>query len=113
MSAELGGREVTEVAVSHAVDVDARTGAASVRIDVPCTPGRGGFGPSLALVYAGSGLGSPFGLGWNLSGLPAIGIDVRRREKTINRRGYPKDFSWSNGDSLRLCSAVSWVGSAQ
>lgn len=55
-----------------------RASARPVRIDVPCTPGRSGFGPALALVYGGAS-NSPFGIGWSLSGLPAIGIDVRHR----------------------------------
>lgn len=50
-----------------------------MRIEVPCTPGRGGFGPTLSLEYSVAGTASPFGRGWNLTGSPAIGIDLRRR----------------------------------
>ena len=74
----LGGREISTVGVGHAIDVDLRTGAASVRIDVPCSSGRNGFGPRLALAHGGSA-GSPFGIGWSLAAVPAVGIDVWRQ----------------------------------
>ena len=49
------------------------TGTGSMSVPIATSPGRGGFGPQLALSYdSGSGNG-PFGLGWHLS-LPAISI---------------------------------------
>src|SRR5690554_1391623 len=42
------------------------TGAATVSIPLPASPGRGGFGLQLSLLYnSGTGNG-PFGLGWSL-----------------------------------------------
>ncbi|HLN64432.1 MAG TPA: SpvB/TcaC N-terminal domain-containing protein, partial [Symbiobacteriaceae bacterium] len=47
------------------------TGTVSLRVPIPTSPGRTGFGPALSLSYdSGSGQG-PFGLGWSLA-LPAI-----------------------------------------
>jgi len=55
------------------------TGSASFSIPLPASPGRGGFGPQLALNYdSGSGNG-PFGFGWNL-GLSAI---TRKTDKGL------------------------------
>jgi RHS repeat-associated protein len=55
------------------------TGTGSTSVPVACSPGRGGFGPSLALSY-GSGQGNgPWGLGWML-GVPAIS---RKTEKGL------------------------------
>ena len=43
------------------------TGTGSLRIPIPTSPGRAGFGPQLSLSYdSGSGNG-PFGVGWTLS----------------------------------------------
>ena len=67
--------------LQHGVDVDRLTGGASVHIEVRLSPGRDGFGPQLALHYAGGG-NSPFGRGWTLTGLPAISVDTRRRLPT-------------------------------
>lgn len=71
------GRSPEELHLEHAVNVDVQTGAANVSVPVPAPSGRAGMGPSLALVYSSTGVGSQFGVGWNLSGLPAIGIDTR------------------------------------
>ncbi|NVB39974.1 toxin [Pseudenhygromyxa sp. WMMC2535] len=55
------------------------TGSGSMSVPIACSPGRGGFGPELALRY-GSGQGNgPFGLGW-LLGVPAIS---RKTEKGL------------------------------
>jgi RHS repeat-associated protein len=57
------------------------TGGGSVTVPIASSPGRSGFGPSLALGYdSGSGNG-PFGFGWTL-GLPAI---TRKTDKGIPR----------------------------
>ena len=56
-------------------------GTGRITVPLPLTPGRGGFGPQLALEYdSGSGNG-PFGLGWQLS-LPSI---TRRTDRGIPR----------------------------
>ncbi len=47
------------------------TGTSSLSIPIATTPGRGGFGPELALSYDSSAGNGAFGLGWRLS-LPAI-----------------------------------------
>ncbi|PRQ09355.1 SpvB/TcaC N-terminal domain-containing protein [Enhygromyxa salina] len=55
------------------------TGTGSTSVPVATSPGRGGFGPSLALSY-GSGQGNgPLGLGWSL-GVPTIS---RKTEKGL------------------------------
>jgi RHS repeat-associated protein len=57
------------------------TGSATMSVPIFASPGRSGFGPSLALSYdSGSGNG-PFGLGWSLS-IPAI---TRKTEKGLPR----------------------------
>jgi RHS repeat-associated protein len=55
------------------------TGTGSLRVPLPVTSGRSGFGPQLSLNYdSGSGNGI-FGIGWSLS-LPSI---VRRTDKGL------------------------------
>jgi len=57
------------------------TGTAGFSVPIFTSPGRGGFGPRLALAYD-SGVGNgPFGFGWSL-GLPAI---TRKTEKGLPR----------------------------
>ncbi|MGN6109657.1 MAG: SpvB/TcaC N-terminal domain-containing protein, partial [Kofleriaceae bacterium] len=74
-----GGRSINDLSVGHAVSVDARTGAAGLRVPIPCPTGRGGAGPQLALTYSSSAGSTAFGLGWTLAGLPAISIDTHKR----------------------------------
>ncbi|MEV4643246.1 SpvB/TcaC N-terminal domain-containing protein [Actinoplanes sp. NPDC049548] len=63
--------------IGETFTADPATGVASIRVPIAVGPGRGGFGPNLALSYGfGSGNG-PFGLGWHLS-MPSI---TRRTEK--------------------------------
>src|SRR5689334_1801320 len=55
------------------------TGTGSMSVPIATSPGRGGFGPQLALSYdSGAGNGS-FGLGWNLS-MPTI---TRKTDKGL------------------------------
>ncbi len=49
------------------------TGTGSMSVPIATSPGRGGFGPQLALSYDSGAGNGPFGLGWHLS-LPAISI---------------------------------------
>jgi hypothetical protein len=51
--------------IGETFGTDPFTGTASMAVPVATSPGRGGFGPSLALSY-GSGQGNgPFGIGWS------------------------------------------------
>ncbi len=50
-------------------------------VPIATSPGRGGFGPQLALSYDSSAGNSPFGLGWSLS-LPSI---TRKTDKGLPR----------------------------
>jgi RHS repeat-associated protein len=43
------------------------TGTASMSVPVPTSPGRSGFGPTLALSYDSGAGNGPFGFGWTLS----------------------------------------------
>jgi RHS repeat-associated protein len=53
--------------INEKVDVDLATGAASLSVPLPASPGRQQLGPDLSLRY-GSGSGNgPFGLGWRVS----------------------------------------------
>ena len=57
------------------------TGSASFSIPLPLSPGRGGFGPVLALSYdSGAGNGA-FGLGWGLG----LGGLARRTDRGLPR----------------------------
>jgi hypothetical protein len=47
------------------------TGTGAMTVPIATSPGRGGFGPSLALSYDSGAGNGPFGFGWSL-GLPAI-----------------------------------------
>jgi hypothetical protein len=69
------------------------TGASTFSIPLPASPGRGGFGPQLALSYdSGSGNG-PFGFGWSLA-LPAI---TRKTDKGLPRYGDRTDIFLISG----------------
>ena len=59
----------------------AATGTGSMSIPIQTPPGRGGFGPSLALNYDSGAGNGVFGLGWHLS-LPTI---TRKTEKGLPR----------------------------
>ncbi|MEO6599127.1 MAG: SpvB/TcaC N-terminal domain-containing protein, partial [Polyangiaceae bacterium] len=57
------------------------TGTGNLTVPIAVSPGRSGFGPSLALSYDSGAGNGPFGLGWSLS-LPAI---ARRTDKGLPR----------------------------
>ncbi|MFC9436395.1 SpvB/TcaC N-terminal domain-containing protein [Nocardia sp. NPDC057030] len=57
------------------------TGTGSLTVPISVSPGRGGFGPQLALAYDSGAGNGPFGLGWSL-GLPAI---TRKTDKGLPR----------------------------
>jgi len=56
-------------------------------VPIATSPGRGGFGPQLALSYDSGAGNGPFGLGWNLS-LPSI---TRKTDKGLPRYGGASD----------------------
>ena len=72
-------------------------GSSTFSIPLPASPGRGGFGPQLALSYdSGSGNG-PFGFGWSLA-LPAI---TRKTDKGLPPYGDATDtFLISGAEDL-------------
>lgn len=55
------------------------TGTGSLSVPIATSPGRGGFGPQLALSYNSGAGNGPFGLGWHLS-VPAI---TRKTDKGL------------------------------
>ena len=65
------------LSVGCTVDVDQFMGSSSLRVPVPAPEGRSGLAPELALVYQSGAGNSPFGAGWALGGLPAVGMDTR------------------------------------
>ena len=72
------GRQVEELAIGHTVEVDPSSGIATLRTPVLAPVGRGNLAPPLVLSYSSGGGNSAFGAGWNLSGLPAVGLDTSR-----------------------------------
>lgn len=57
------------------------TGSAAMTVPIGTSPGRGGFGPQLALSYDSNGGNGPFGFGWSLS-IPSI---TRKTDKGLPR----------------------------
>ncbi|MFE6069968.1 SpvB/TcaC N-terminal domain-containing protein [Streptomyces sp. NPDC056525] len=57
------------------------TGTGSVSVPVATSPGRSGFGPSLALTYDSGAGNGPFGFGWSLS-VPSV---TRKTDKGLPR----------------------------
>ncbi|MFE9574996.1 SpvB/TcaC N-terminal domain-containing protein [Nocardia sp. NPDC006044] len=72
------------------------TGTGSLTVPISVSPGRGGFGPQLALAYDSGAGNGPFGLGWSL-GLPAI---TRKTDK-----GLPKYDDAGESDVFILSGA--------
>ena len=76
------------------------TGTGSLSVPIATSPGRSGFGPSLAIAYdSGSGNG-PFGLGWSL-GMPNV---TRRTD-----RGLPIYADGANSDIFIFSGAEDLV----
>ena len=66
------------------------TGTGTLSVPLATSPGRSGFGPSLALEYDSGAGNGPFGFGWGLS-LPAI---TRKTDKGLPRyRAEPEGRS--------------------
>lgn len=86
--------------IGEKFQVSPATGTGSVSVPIAMSPGRGGFGPSLALSYDSGGGNSPFGLGWSI-GLPSI------RRKT--ERGLPRYRDAIESDTFVLAGAEDLV----
>ncbi|MGF1520057.1 MAG: SpvB/TcaC N-terminal domain-containing protein, partial [Nodosilinea sp.] len=76
------------------------TGTGSMSVPIATSPGRGGFGPQLALTYDSGAGNSAFGFGWNLS-LPAI---TRKTD-----RGLPRYWDAKESDVFMLSGAEDLV----
>ena len=76
------------------------TGTGAMSIPIALSPGRGGFGPQLALNYDSGAAQSVFGLGWNLA-LPSI---VRKTDK-----GLPRYLDAEESDVFLLSGAEDLV----
>ena len=76
------------------------TGTGSMSIPIALSPGRGGFGPQLALSYDSGAGQSVFGLGWNLA-LPSI---TRKTDK-----GLPRYLDAEESDVFLLAGAEDLV----
>lgn len=75
-------------------------GTSTVSVPIALSPGRGGFGPQLALSYDSGAGNGPFGFGWTLS-LPAI---TRRTD-----RGLPRYDDAGESDVFVLSGAEDLV----
>ncbi len=76
------------------------TGTGSLAVPIYASPGRGGFGPQLAVTYDSGAGNGPFGLGWNLV-LPSI---MRKTEK-----GLPRYEDEPDSDTFILSGAEDLV----
>jgi RHS repeat-associated protein len=82
--------------IGETFGADPFTGTASMTVPVATSPGRGGFGPSLALSY-GSGQGNgPFGIGWSMP-VPAV---TRRTDRGLPRYDDTDTFLVSGAEDL-------------
>ena len=93
-----GGGAIRGIGETFGTDPATGTGAMTVPIATP--PGRGGFGPSLALAYDSGAGNSPFGLGWTLA-LPQV---ARRTD-----RGVPRYADAEDSDTFVLAGAEDLV----
>jgi RHS repeat-associated protein len=86
--------------VDEKLTIGQPTGAASLSVPISLSPGRQGFGPSLALRYDSGAGNGPFGLGWTLS-VPSI------TRKTSS--GLPRYADADESDVFVLSSAEDLV----
>lgn len=63
-----------ELQLQHQISVDRSTGGLVAQVAIPLPDGRGGLTPALSLAWQGAGARGPFGMGWGLAGVPAIGL---------------------------------------
>ncbi len=86
--------------IDEKLNVNQATGTASLSLGVFTSPGRSGFGPSLALTYDSGAGNGPFGLGWSIS-TPKI---TRKTSK-----GLPSYDDASDSDVFILSEAEDLV----
>ena len=98
ISVPKGGGAIASI--GEKFQVSPATGTGSMSVPIAMSPGRGGFGPSLALSYDSGAGNGPFGLGWSI-GLPSI------RRKT--QRGLPRYRDASESDTFVLAGAEDLV----
>ncbi len=77
-----------DLRIAHLVDVNPLAGAAVVNVPLRLSPGRSGFGPSLALQYSSSAGNSVYGFGWSLAGLPGIGLRSKKLPRYDGKDGF-------------------------
>ena len=75
------------------------TGTGDFTVPIATSPGRGGFGPQLALQYSTGNGNSPFGLGWE----PSIPNITRKTEKGLPRYTNDDVFVLSGAEDLVVC----------
>ncbi len=98
VSAPKGGGAIR--GLDEKFSVSAATGAGSMAVKLPFSPGRSGFTPALQLSYGSSSGNGPLGFGWSL-GLPAI---VRKTDK-----GLPQYCDGDESDVFVLTGAEDLV----
>lgn len=89
---------VEALSLEHRVEVDTLSGAARLYVPLRTSPGREGFGPTLALAYSSGERSSTFGAGWVLSGVPSIGLDTRRQLPSYRDDG--DRYVYAGGEEL-------------
>ena len=83
--------------ISERFEANAATGTGTTRVDLGLSPGRGGFGPGLALRYDSGAGNGPFGLGWSV-GLPSVS---RKTSKSVPSYVDDRDiFVLTGGEDL-------------
>ena len=81
-----------------AVSAGADSGTASINIPITAAPGTGGVQPQLALAYSSQGGNGLVGVGFGLSGLPA----VTRSGSVLYLDGQKSGVSFGPGDRFNL-----------
>ena len=87
------------------------TGTGNHSIPIALSPGRNGFGPTLALEYSSGNGNGPFGLGWQLA-IPRV---TRKTEKGLPKYDDTDVFVLSGAEdlgSLPICSPTIGASSA-
>lgn len=93
-----------DLSIPHSITVNPQTGAANIQVNIPLTGGRSGFQPALSLAYTSSGRNSAYGVGWALTGVPAIGISMKD--------GFPK-YDGSEKYTFGGQELVPWLEAGQ
>ena len=90
-----GDNNVGAIGGSHEVGAD---GSASYAIKIPAAAGRGGLSHELSLAYNSNSGNGDLGVGWSISGLPAI----HRCGTNYALDGYVDGVDFDNNDQLCL-----------